>query len=162
MREELDRNGWKEDDTNSSNKFSFAQQKFKEIHTKPEDASGPGWKAAVNGQHSVSISYNIASNAIPPVNATQLYALDEMNEIAIYVYYLHQVYCHSARCIAGDYSSRMVFLVTDMLIGLGLLQQMTMQFHQHIHSPFTCIRSSSSSVFAAETCYIHPRQRSTL
>ena len=91
---ELKRNGWKEDDTNHSTTFSFARQKVKQIHTEPEIASGPGWKAAVNGQHSVSISYNIASNAIytwPPVTATLLYALDEMNEIAIYIYFASSV-----------------------------------------------------------------------
>lgn len=93
MREELKKNSWKEDDTNHSTTFSFARQKVKQIHAEPGDASGQGWEAAVNGQHSVSISYNIVSNAIPSVNATQLYALDEMNEIAIYVYNLHQVYC---------------------------------------------------------------------
>ena len=54
MREELNRIGWKEEKTNHST-FSFAQKKVKEIHTEPEDASGPGWEAAVDGQHSVSI-----------------------------------------------------------------------------------------------------------
>lgn len=58
MQEELKKNGWKEDDTNLSTTFSFARQKVKQIHTEPEDASGPGWEAAVHGQHSVSISYN--------------------------------------------------------------------------------------------------------
>ena len=114
MRKELDRNGWKEEKTSHS-KFSFARQKVKQIHAEPEDASGPGWEAAVNGQHSVSISYNIVSNAIPPVNATQLYALDKMNEIAIFIICIK---C-TARWSSGDYSSRTVFLVTDMLIGLA-------------------------------------------
>ena len=54
MREELHKNGWKEEKSSYS-KFSFAQ-KVKEIHTEPEDAIGPGWEAAINGQHSVRIS----------------------------------------------------------------------------------------------------------
>lgn len=55
MRKALLKNGWNEDKNNYS-KFSFAQQKVKEIHTEPEDACGRGWEASVNGQYSVRIS----------------------------------------------------------------------------------------------------------